>query len=99
MDGEMDGAMDGAIHKQGDGEAQGMLKCMLPMKEMFFKCQPVPCWKRVSESLRDQQQRPWCFIFLTLGDPKWLCCVEQKVSQREVEKQEEKSLFEHQGKK
>lgn len=45
----MDGERDGAIHKQRDYEGQGMLKCMLPMKEMFFKCQPVPCWKRVSQ--------------------------------------------------
>lgn len=94
---QMDGERDGAIHKQRDCEGQGMLKCMLPMKEMFFQCQPVPCWKRVSE--RPATATLICFIFLTLGDPKWLYCVEQKIGQKEVEEQEEKSLFEHQGNK
>lgn len=65
---QMDGERDGAIHKQRDCGGQGMLKCMLPMKEMFFKCQPVPCWKRVSET--PATATLICFIFLTLGDPK-----------------------------
>lgn len=86
------------LYKQGDGMTQGNAEVdVADERNVLQMPASVLCWKGVSE--RAATATVMRFIFLTLGNPKGLCCVGQKISQGKAEKQEDKSFFGHQGKK